>query len=286
MTELLRTDDTHVYANRQSGSVNLNLPIPADDAYESTVEIERFIDPASPPRIEDLDEAYKKREIKYARAILNYLMRHLPYSSDQNRITLNQLAHPLQQRIAIEQQGGVASQDLVKDIEAVYDHAAEQLKSLISQAETFQGTPEYADIIGSLSELNIFLLSARSLTGEDSDAYSLIPSTNAEDKARLTREGIRQGIDFKVIRRSDGVQIPLQVKTSAYPGKIYSSDILVVPVNDLVYDPGRRKPASSIDLSRAMLAEIEGRQDDDSELIDLAQQRLFSTFENYNPEYR
>lgn len=59
MTELLRTDDTHVYANRQSGSVNLNLPIPADDSYEGTVEVERFIDPASPPRIEDLDEAYK-----------------------------------------------------------------------------------------------------------------------------------------------------------------------------------------------------------------------------------
>lgn len=280
MTEVLRTDDTSAYADRELFAVSLSQPAQVDE--------QLFIDPASPPRIDDLDEAYKKRELKYARAILNYLTRRLHsfYSPDQNRIALNQLAHPLQQRLVIEQQGGAAPHDLAKDIEAVYGYAAEQLKFLVEQADTMRGTPEYADIIGSLSELNIFLLAVRPLTGEDSDAYSLIPSTNAEDKARLTHEGIRQGIDFKVIRRRDNVQIPLQVKTSANPNKVYSSDILVIPVNDLVYDPGRRKPASSIDLSCAILAEIEGRQDYDCDLIDLAQERLFITFDNYNPEYR
>ena len=57
MTEVLRTDDTHAYANRELFSIN--------------VDADLHIDPASPPRIEDLDEAYKKRELKHARIILN-----------------------------------------------------------------------------------------------------------------------------------------------------------------------------------------------------------------------
>ncbi|HEX7483993.1 MAG TPA: hypothetical protein VF281_02470 [Candidatus Saccharimonadales bacterium] len=291
MTEVINTGNTKAFKdrfvleNRQLYSFTSAQPVPVEYVYDHIIDDEKPVEMSATPRLEDLDAAYKNRAVKYARAVLNYLTRYLPYSysSQQGRIALNQLAHPIQQRVAIEQDGGDVSEDLTKDLEAIYGRGAEQLQFLLDQIDSSSRVSECTDIIGALSELTVFLLPNRHLMGDESDNYSIIASTEAEDKARLTRKGIRQGIDFKAIRRSDNVLIPLQVKTSVREDKVYSPEILVVAVNDLIYDPGRVKKVTSIDLARAMLAEIEGEPNCDVDLINLAEERLFASLDNYVP---
>ena len=291
MTEVINTGgergfrDRFVLDNRQLYSLASAQPVPVEYVYDHIIDDKTPIEIPITPRIEDLDEAYKNRAVKYARAILNYLTRYLPYSSpsQQGRIALNQLAHPIQQRFLIEQQGGMISEDLGKDLEAIYGRGAEQLQFLLEQASDVTRASEFREIVGTVSELTIFLLANRHLAGDMTDRYSVVSSTEAEDKARLTRKGVRQGIDLKAIRRLDNVLIPLQVKTSMHDDKVYSPEILVIAVNDLMYDPGRMKKVSSLDLARAMLIEIEGGSNYDIDLLDMAEQRLFAALDHYQP---
>jgi hypothetical protein len=259
--------------------------VPVEYVYDHIIDDEKPVEMPSVLQLKDLDKAYESRTVKYARAVLNYLTRYLPYSysPQQSRIALNQLAHPIQQRIAIEQEGGIIPEDLTKDLEAIYGRGAEQLQFLFDQIEDSARTSEHKHIVGAISELTIFLLANRKLNGDASDSYSVIASTEAEDRARLTPKEIRQGIDFKAIRRSDNTVIPLQIKTIPREDQVYIPGILVVAVSDLIYDPGRTTQLSSFDLARAILAEIEGDRHCDVDLIDMAEQRLFMTLDNYQP---
>ena len=293
MTEVMDTGDTAAFSDnlilddqKLYSSESLH-PVPVKYIHDRIALSAKKTEMAPTPRIEDLDKAYSNRRIKYARAVLDYLTRHVPYfySPRQNRIALNQLAHPIQQQLAIEQYDGVAPADLPKEIEAIYGYGAKQLKFLLDQEETIRNPHVHANVEGGLSEMTVFLLATRRLTGEAGDPYLIIPSTEAEDNGPVASDGVHYGFDFKVIRRRDGVVIPLQVKTSLVDAVSYHEDILVVSVADLVYDRDDTyavKPAP-LTLARSIYFEIEGARNYDEALIEMAEERLFSAFDRYIP---
>ena len=296
MTEVMDTGDTAAFSDnlvlddhKLYTSESLH-PIPVKYIHDRIAPRAKKIEMAPTPRIEDLDKAYSNRRIKYARAVLDYLTRHVPYfySPRQNRIALNQLAHPIQQQLAIEQYGGTMPSELPKEIEAIYGYGAEQLKFLLDQEASIHNPHIHANVEGGLSELTVFLLATRHLTGEVSDPYYIVPSTEAEDNGPVTPEGVHHGFDFKVIRRHDGIQIPLQVKTSPVRTVPYVDDILVVSVADLVQDRtnARTVTPTPLTLARSIYFEIEGAQNYDEKLITMAEQRLLTAFDSYTPSAR
>jgi hypothetical protein len=232
-------------------------------------------------RLKDLDQAYADQDIDRAQAILDRLANNEPYfySSYQNRITLNQLAHPIQRHLTLDHVDDAAVRDSFKDIEAIYGRGSDQLNFLLTQAylNHDQNPGLRAEIEGGLSELTIFLLTARSLTDETIDPYLIIPSTEAQDWAKITPDGLHHGLDFTVIRSRDNTQIPVQVKTSRTRAAQYPRDILVVYVADLVRDNN----ATPQLLAEALYFDINGAQNSDTSLIEAASKRLFNAFDNY-----
>lgn len=233
------------------------------------------------PRLKDVDTAYTERRLKYASRILAYLMRHEPYyySSQQNRTALNKLAHPMQKRLALKEHASKPKAGLTKDIEAIYGNGGPQLDFLLAEVRRAdEGSKgRRAEIEGSLSELAIFLLAARNLTGEATDRYSIIPSTNEQDRGAITEDGMHHGYDFMVIR-SDNTRIPLQVKTGLpHPDRHYPEHILVVSVAELI--DGQDVPPRA--LAEALYAEITGARDQNTQLIETASERLFAAFDTY-----
>jgi hypothetical protein len=268
-------DDHNLYTHHS------DEPIPVDMIHDLLIDRDTSPLPR-PPRLEDVDEAYARRRIKQAGWILRQLTRYEPcyYSSSQNRIAINQLAHPIQKRLAVQQYGGAPSIDLIKDIEAIYGKCSEQLEFLLCQLdEARDATPGLrANIEGSLSEFTIFLLLTRQLSGYDTDPYLVIPSTQAQDNARITSDGSHQGYDFTVVRRRDNTHIPLQVKTSTTrAGDCYPDHILVVSVAGLV-DSETTSPHT---LAEALYFEVSNAQSYDIELIETASKRLFNALDTY-----
>jgi hypothetical protein len=256
-------------------------PVAVDLVHQHLNETSRDRAPTKEPRLRDVDEAYTKRRLKYAGRILAHLMRHEPcyYSSQQNRTALNKLAHPMQKRLALKECGGVPKAALTKDIEAIYGNGGPQLGFLLSEARhADEGSKgRLGEIEGSLSELAVFLLVARSLTGEDTDRYSIVPSTNEQDRGEITEDGLRHGFDFTVIR-DDAVRIPLQVKTGIpHPDRRYPEHILVVSVAELIDGEN----ASPRELAEALDSEISGASNYNKQLIDTASERLFTAFDSY-----
>jgi hypothetical protein len=258
---------------------------PVEDPY-THIDKPRFGSMAPSLRLGDLDKAYSKRKIKYARAVLDRLTFHPPYcySPQQNRIALNQLAHPIQQLLATEQYGGKVPDELGKDIEAIYGHGAQQLGFLLDQEATTQDPSIRRNITGSLSELSIFLLAARGYRSDTSDRYLIVPSAEDEDYGKITPGDIHHGFDLKVIRRRDDVVIPLQVKTSAAHAKTYAENILVVSVADLIYDKKRSTQPAPLDLAHAMYFELQGARNFDEQLITRARDRLVTQFSLYESD--
>lgn len=274
LSESLILDDHTLYDRRS------NKPIPV-----SLVHRHLMADSSRQlhwqPRLEDIDEAYTTRRLEHAGWIIDQLTKHEPvyYSSNQNRIALNKLAHPMQERLALAQRGETPPVELRKDIEAIYGSGVEQLKFLLEQHYTIgdasPGTQSHIE--GSLSELTVFLLAARSLTGEDTDPHLIMPSTYAQDYAPILKDGTRQGYDFTVVR-NDGTHIPLQVKTSTgHVDKYYADHILVVSIAELI-DGTTTDPHG---LAEAMYFEISNAQTYNRELIDTAAARLEVAFAAY-----
>lgn len=257
-----------------------DTPVPVDAIYHHLLE-GGLGDTTLPPRIEDLDLAYDMRRIKYARQILARLTRYEPYSysSGQNRIALNDLAHPMHRYLAIKEFHGTVKPELTKDIEAVYGRGGDQLGFLLAQLEEHAEANAAlgADIEGGLSELTFFLLTARQLTDEDTNPYLIIPSTSAQDNARVTGDHLHHGYDFTVIRQSDNTHIPVQVKTRTTHLKSYPEEILIISIADLVND----NYATPRMLAEAMYFEVSGAQNFDETLIDAASKRLFAALDTY-----
>jgi hypothetical protein len=271
--EGLTLDDHALYTK------NSNNPIPADAIYHYLDESELGTT-TSMPGIKDLDRAYEKQNIKRARHILNHLTRYEPltYSSGQNRIALNSLAHPMHRYlVTADYQEAPSGGRLAKDIEAIYGHGGAQLAFLLEQFNEHTNPGLRAEIEGSLSELTIFLLATRSLTDEMPNPYLVLPSTEAQDRARITADGIHHGFDLSVIRQHDNTHIPVQVKTSTTYAAEYPDHILVVSVADLVRDNN----ATPRMLAEAMYFEISGATTNDTQLIEAASKRLFKAFDNY-----
>lgn len=268
--------DDHTLYSKDSTS-----PLPVDAIYYYLDKGE--LGPVTrTPRVEDLDDAYKNRCIKYAREILNRLTRHEPcyYSSQQNRVALNNLAHPIQRYLAKDENQEIPTGGrLAKDIEAIYGHGSEQLGFLLEQLDEYGHVNPglRAEIEGSLSELIVFLLPLRNVAdGLDSD-YLIVPSTEAQDRGSITADGLHHGFDLRAIRRRDNTHIPVQVKTSTVHTAQYPNTILVVSVADLVRD----NESTPQQLGEAIYFEISGSQNCDIELIEAASKRLFKAFDNY-----
>lgn len=269
--------DDHTFYQKDSTS-----PLPVDAIYYYLAKGE--LGPVTrTPRIEDLDDAYKNRCIKYARDILNRLTRYEPcyYSSAQNRVSMNNLAHPIQRYMAKNENQEIPSAGrLAKDIEAIYGHGGEQLGFLLEQLDEYGHVNPglRAEIEGSLSELTVFLLGARSLTDDPRSDYLMVPSTEAQDRAPVTADGLHHGFDLRVVRRCDNVDIPLQVKTSTVHVAQYPDDILVVSVAELVGD----RSSTPRQLAEALYFDISGSRNCNSELIESASKHLFKAFDNYS----
>jgi hypothetical protein len=286
MTELLKSSqpiasrERFILDDHSLYSKSSNIPVPTDAIYHYLDNNE--LGATTPtPRIEHVDAAYRDRRAKRAGAMLARLTLYEPvaYSATYNRIVLNSLAHPIQRYLAMKEYGGTIPKPLTKEIEAIYGQGADQLGFLMEQFSNYDGTDSglQSDIEGGLSELTVFLLTARELTDDSVNPYLIIPSTEAEDRAHITPDGMHHGFDFSVIRQRDNVRIPVQVKTgSTYTAK-YPEDILVVSVAELVRDNN----ASPHNLAEAMHFEISGAQNYDTQLIDAASKRLFNAFDNY-----
>jgi hypothetical protein len=255
--------------------------------------LHRHIDTAVPHsapqkelHLEDVDTAYKERRLKYADYVLNHLTRCEPsyYSAYQNRTTLNKLAHPVQKQLALNAYNGRPTPDLAKDIEAIYGNGAPQLEFILSElrhADRYSPGVR-AEIEGGLSELTIFLLLARSLTGEDTDRYLITPSTQAQDNGPVTADGLHHGYDFIVIRTDDNARIPVQVKTGVTrTDKHYAEDILVISVAELV-DGQNTSPRA---LAEALHSEISSTKTYNAELIETASRRLFIALDAYKAPF-
>lgn len=273
-------EDHSLYARHTDEPVSVNF-------------LHRYIDTAPPRstpkkelRLEDVDTAYKERRLKYADYVLGHLMRYEPcyYSSYQNRTMLNKLAHPVQKKLALNAYNGTPAPDLAKDIEAIYGNGAPQLDFILSElhrADRYSPGVR-AEIEGGLSELTVFLLLARPLTGESTDRYLTIPSTQSEDNGPVTEGGLHHGYDFVVIRTDDSTRIPVQVKTGATGGeKRYAEDILVVSVAELV-DGQKTSPRA---LAEALHSEIGNTKAYKEELIETASRRLFTALDAYKAPF-
>lgn len=241
--------------------------------------------PSKELRLEDVDAAYKGRRLKYADKVLSHLMRHEPYfySSRQNRIVLNRLAHPIQKRLALKEYGGTPTADLAKDIEATYGNGAHQLEFLLTElrrADQYNSGLR-SEIEGSLSELTAFLLVTRPLTGEDTDRYLIVPSTNAQDNGPVTEDGLHHGYDFTAVR-SDTTRIPLQIKTGiTHKDKRYSDHILVISIAELI-DGENTSPRA---LAEALHSEITGTGTYSEQLIETASERMFAALDGYSAPF-
>lgn len=267
--------DRHKLYTKQS-----NLPVSTYTLFDH-LDTDKLSAATLTPRIDHVDRAYRSGKHDLARYILNRLTRHEPmtYSPTQSRITLKHIARPIQDYLVLKKDRKEIPATLPKDIEAAYGQSSDQLAFLIEQFDTYHnvdaGVQSYIE--GSLSELTVFLLSARELTDDTTNPYLVVPSTEDQDRGYITDDGKRHGFDLLAIRQRDNARIPIQVKTSFTRQAEYAEDILVVSVADLVRD----NTATPRNLAEALYFEINGAQHCNTALIEAASRQLFNALENY-----
>ena len=272
-------DDHALYAR------HTNEPVPASMLYSQLLSTssERRMPVVRAPRLEDAEAAYAKRRIKLAGTILAKLTEGEPcyYSNTQNRTALNKLAHPIHKLLALRQYGGTAPDSLAKEIEAIHGDGADQLKFVIDEYQRTNGDAVgyRRNIEGGQSELIFFHLITRTLTGDGNDPYMVVPSMTSEDMGVIDETGVHHGFDFTVVRMSDGLRIPTQVKTNPTE-KQYPATVLVVSIAELIND----ETIAPANLAQALYAEIASTGPYDEQLIASASERLFAKLDNFSPQ--
>jgi len=267
--------DRHNLYTKQS-----NLPVPAYTLF-TYLDTDKLNATTLTPRIDHVDHAYRSGKHDLARYILQRLTRQEPtsYSSTQSRIALKNIARPIQDYLVLKKDRREIPITLPKDIEAAYGRSSDQLAFLIEQFDIHHnvdsGVQSYIE--GSLSELTVFLLSARQLTDDTTNPYLVVPSTEDQDRGYITADGKRHGFDLLAIRQHDNTRIPIQVKTSFTRQVQYGDDILVVSVADLI----QNSTATPRNLAEALYFEINGAQHCDTALIEAASKQLFNALDNY-----
>lgn len=213
------------------------------------------------------DKAIERGDFRRAHNIINSLLSYERETIDElaaNRVftlALKEIALPMYHRAVIEQDGATYD-DTEKDISSMYAHTTALMsfiKDEITKLDkegafrTEEGLTTLGLCKGALSEATVFALLSRSLKGTKDDAYTVLPASMREDWGGVN-DGVRTGVDFKIIDRSTQSTIPIQVKTSRRSVELsrYQEGIVMLSLQQLA------RPHAIIELQDSLIAEVEG----------------------------
>ena len=188
---------------------------------------------------------------------------------DESKKAMRQFREPLRRRLYLDKSSLPTPIEISQDIEAIYGESVELLDTLDHHYHQSLSPQDKAQCRGMRSEILVFSLLARDMTGEECDKYTAIPSTIEEDIQPI-RQHSRQGYDCRLIYRESGDTLKLQVKTSNRGAQKYRYDstITMVSVEEIAGNSEQVQP-----LIDALVSEVDG-SDFDEEIVKKSQERL------------
>lgn len=166
----------------------------------------------------------------------------------------------------------VFSGELAKEVEAVHSTTVdllEKLRLILDETEpTYEDGERY---VGYAGELTVMALICRGNSGNASDRYDILPTSQQSDRGdKPGRDGVRNGVDFILIDYETGNDKHLQIKTTAAHYR-YADGITVISTTTIA--GGTRRDVR--ELQSALIAECNGTATDEQiQHIELATGRL------------
>lgn len=266
--------------------------IPINSIFSHTMHDREPLLKETQPDIQSIERAVLDKDYDTVYKIADRLtLQHAPQDDPHTwtRAVLHGLSVPLYRRMALPRDRHITD-DLSKDIEAIYGVAGHYLDMLLTARRATPRGRTYDELTGDMSELTVFSLSVRGFTGKPvgpakynpTDRRLIIPGTIAQDIALQRSNSHRLGYDATLIDLRLQTATPVQVKTAVNKRHGYDPSILVIATRELAGDG-----YDEVDLTQAIIHEIDGTaSDEEITLITEARQRLDEMFKRSETKQR
>lgn len=211
------------------------------DHFGEPLKVERVVDELSGEKAIDaalLEEDFAGA-VDIADALVDEAREHLEaglYPENFGRIVLKRITLPLAARDSLDRAGAPTPEwlgvgaihaeglALLEDMSAVYDMTTLERPFVSEEADMVRGD---------LSEFTVFSMTTRLISGQDTDALSIRPSSFVENQNTAGIQDWNNGFDFWVRQRRTGSTAKIQIKSSIKQSRVYAKDVLVIATDEL-----------------------------------------------------